>query len=167
MSALHSLDRPAASFESVISIMSKRVALPVFIGLAAVGVALLVIWANRDPRCTHLCGPHPMRTGPIVYVRIEPVPEGPNAPPFVLDPGPDQLSIRMIRRFIPRPLPEPLDQGFDCGFGGNLTVAFEGGARLVYGPCRRPESIDRLWAEMVRVITEGACEPVCGPGRPT
>jgi hypothetical protein len=149
------------------SIMSRRVALPVIVGLAVVGVAILIAWANRDPRCTHLCGTHPTRGGPIVYVKIEPVPEGPIAPSFVLDPGPDQLSIRMIRRFIPRPLPEPLDQGLNCEFGGNLTIEFEAGARLVYGPCHRPESIDRLWTEMVRVITDGACEPVCGPGRPT
>jgi hypothetical protein len=146
--------------------MSKRVVLSVFAILAIVIAAITVLWAHGDESGI-LRGPHPTRSGPIVYVKIEPFPEGPVPPPFLLGTGPNQLPIRRIPRFIPRPLPEPLDQGSDCTFGGNLTIAFEGGARVVYGPCRRPASIDQLWTEMFRIISDGACEPTCGPGRPT
>lgn len=111
-------------------------------------------------------GPTPMATGPIVRVEIEANPEGPPAPPFVLNPRHGGLPMRKILPFVPRPLPDPVDQGLNCEFGGILTIAFEGGARVVYGPCHRPPSIDRLWARMVSIITDGACEPNCGPGRP-
>jgi hypothetical protein len=144
--------------------MSKRVGLSLLVGLAVVVGTIVLVSANREPH--HLRGPHPMRSGPIVVVKTEPYPEGPPAPPFLLSAGPNQLPIRKILRFIPRPLPEPLDQGFNCGFGGNLTIAFEGCARVVYGPCHRPASINRLWARMVFVITDGGCAPGCGPGRP-
>jgi hypothetical protein len=41
---------------------------------------------------------------------------------------------------------------------------FEDGSELRYGPCRRPSSIDQLWAGMIYVIDNGACVPRCGPG---
>lgn len=146
--------------------MSRRAVFSVFAIIPMVIAAIAVLSAYGDESGI-LRGPHPTRSGPIVSVKIEPFPEGPVPPPFLLGAGPNQLPIRWILGFIPRPLPEPLDQGADCEFGGNLTIAFEGGARVVYGPCRRPDSIDRLWTEMVRIISEGACEPTCGPGRPT
>lgn len=143
--------------------MSKRWAISAIVIAVAVAGAIVVLDSYRVPR---MRGPTPMRTGPIMSVEIEPYPEGPPAPPFVLHAGPNQLPIRRILRFVPRPLPAPLDQGLDCRFGGNLTIAFEGGARVVYGPCHRPASIDNLWARMVSIISDGACEPECGPGRP-
>src|SRR5688572_20834317 len=57
----------------------------------------------------------------IVSVKLEAVPEGPPAPPFVTAPGEDELSIGDIINEIPRPLPRPLPQG-PCSLGGNLIV---------------------------------------------
>lgn len=142
--------------------MGVRIAVAGAVLVALVGATIFFTSADDSV----LRGPTPTRDGPIVRIEIEAYPEGPPAPPFKIDPGRNALPIRKILRYVPRPLPEPLDQGFNCGFGGVLTITFNGGARVAYGPCHRPSSIDRLWARMVYVITDGGCEPGCGPGRP-
>jgi hypothetical protein len=38
------------------------------------------------------------------------------------------------------------------------------GTQIVYGPCRRPCSIDELWAHILDVYTNGECRPRCGRG---
>jgi hypothetical protein len=45
-----------------------------------------------------------------------------------------------------------------------MTIRLAEGSRIVYGPCRYPPEIGRLWAYMVDVITEGECSPNCWPG---
>jgi len=101
----------------------------------------------------------------IVRIQMEPVPEGPVAPGFVLHPKADPMTkpLSEIQQYIPSPLPEPLDQGPDCRFGGNLVVTFSDGSQVVYGPCQLPDSINHLWAEMMYVI-DPKCAPHCGPG---
>ena len=74
----------------------------------------------------------------VVGVDIRAIPEG---PPF---PG---VELAEIRQYIPDPLPAPLIQGF-CQYGGSVTVYLGNCRKVVYGPCRRPVSIDRLAHEM-------------------
>jgi hypothetical protein len=105
--------------------------------------------------------------GAIIRLELIPVPEGPPGPVFArAAPLTDEnlRPLREVRKYIPRPLPASLDQGSDCEFGGNLVVTFEDGHELTYGPCRRPPSIDHLWAGMLYVVSDGECVPTCGPG---
>ncbi len=78
--------------------------------------------------------------GGVVAVDMRPFPEG---PPF---PG---VELAEIKQFIPDPLPAPLNNWF-CQYGGNLIIYLGHGREVVYGPCRRPASIDRLLDEMAR-----------------
>jgi hypothetical protein len=48
--------------------------------------------------------------------------------------------------------------------GGNLIVTLLDGDTITYGPCRRPESINDLWAHMLDLFSDGECRPRCGPG---
>jgi hypothetical protein len=125
--------------------------------LAWVGVTIVLAGCHRGQ-------PPPIEVSldQIQGVRIQPVPEGPPAPPFVLEPGPDERPLEEIDRFIPRPLPAPLSQS--CTFGGDLIVTLESGREISYGPCRRPVEIDRLWWHILDVISDGACRPNCWPG---
>lgn len=100
--------------------------------------------------------------GEIASVKLEAIPEGPPAAPFVTSPGEDELPLADIIDEIPLPLPIPLPQGA-CSFGGNLIVELSDERRIVYGPCYRPSEIDRLWGTMVDEITSGACQPQCAP----
>lgn len=93
--------------------------------------------------------------GGVAGIDLRPIPEGPE--PSSLPP------INLIARYIPDPLPAPLFQWF-CGSGGNLVITLGNGRQVTYGPCYRPASIDRLWAEIVYVETNGQCAPRCGPG---
>jgi len=47
---------------------------------------------------------------------------------------------------------------------GDLTVTLSNSRHVTYGPCYRPASIDRLWAEIVYIDTKDLCAPNCGPG---
>jgi hypothetical protein len=100
----------------------------------------------------------------IVRIQTIPVPEGPVAPEFTLNPTGNRFSrpLSEIQQYIPAPLPEPLVQPPHC-FGGNLVVTFADGSKVTYGPCQRPDSINNLWAGMMYVI-DPECAPRCGPG---
>lgn len=89
---------------------------------------------------------------------------------YIADVGDDQSipfltpDTSLVTRYIPDPLPAPLFQGPTCRLSGDLVVTFADGFSLTYGPCKRPLSINRLWAGMVYVLADGACAPKCGPG---
>jgi len=93
--------------------------------------------------------------GGVAAVDIRPIPEGPEPK--------SPARVAQIERFIPDPLPAPLFQWF-CGTGGDLVITLGNGTEVTYGPCRRPASIDHLWAEIVFIDTNGECAPRCGPG---
>jgi hypothetical protein len=102
--------------------------------------------------------------GGVVRVEFRAVPEGPTSPPFERVPtAQNSVPIALIQRFIPDPLPAPLNQ-WPCHVGGDLVVTLGKGTQIIYGPCHRPASIDRLWAEMIYVMSNGRCAPNCGPG---
>ncbi len=92
--------------------------------------------------------------GKIMSLQLAPIPEGPMSPIFRRDARASErftVVLRSVARYIPHPLPPPLDQG-SCETGGNLVVTFADGYKLAYGPCRRPASIDRLWAGMEHTL---------------
>jgi hypothetical protein len=94
--------------------------------------------------------------GGVTQIGIHPVPEGPpnnSAAP----------TVAQLKPYIPDPLPAPLNQWF-CNVGGDLVVILGNGKHVVYGPCYRPASMNRLWAEIVFLETHGQCAPRCGPG---
>jgi hypothetical protein len=108
----------------------------------------------------------PIRVDPrdVVSVRLVPVPEGPTPAPFERNPRDSHsLDISLIEDQIPNPLPHPAWQ-FGCSIGGILEVELADGRVVSYGPCRRPSSIDHLWAVIVDIVSKGACRPNCGPG---
>ena len=101
----------------------------------------------------------------IVRLSIEPHPEGENPPRFLRTASasePEARSLYLVDEYIPLPLPAPEEQG-TCASGGSLLVELASGRRIQYGPCRRPDSIDHLWAHMMDVLTKGECRPRCGP----
>jgi len=102
--------------------------------------------------------------GGVAEIGIQPIPEGPPGPVFARTPARQGVrSLALIEAYIPDPLPAPLNQWF-CRQGGDLTVALGNGRQVIYGPCYRPASIDRLWAEIVYVDSTGKCAPKCGSG---
>ena len=105
--------------------------------------------------------------GAVVRLQLIPIPEGPTAPSFERDAVPGDKSVRPLKsvgQYVPDPLPAPIQQPKSCSFGGNLVVTFADGFKLTYGPCKRPASINRLWAGMIYVLEDGNCAPKCGPG---
>ena len=104
--------------------------------------------------------------GGVTAIVLSPVPEGPQAI-FERNPsGKGSRPLSLIDQFIPDPLPAPFNN-WGCSLGGNMIVSLGNGAQVTYGPCRRPASIDHLWAEMVYIETNGQCAPRCAPdGRP-
>lgn len=125
--------------------------------LAVVDAALVASGAaGIGPLTPVLYRPIPISAnGGVVAVDLVPIPEGPMMPGG----GP---PLALVKPFIPDPLPAPLNQWF-CRVGGDLTIGLGNGTRVVYGPCHRPASIDRLWAEIVFIETSGRCAPICGP----
>lgn len=103
--------------------------------------------------------------GGIQRLQLVPIPEGPISSAFERMPASSESrSLSLLRSYIPDPLPAPVYQGPTCHLGGNLVITFDDGFRLTYGPCRRPRSINRLWAAVIYVLDNGACAPRCGPG---
>jgi hypothetical protein len=107
----------------------------------------------------------------IQSIKIDPYPEGPPGPEFTRGkrPGlfvPEDLFFPFdeIGPFVPDPLPNTAWQGLNCTMGGNLIVTLRDRETITYGPCRRPESINELWAHMLDISSRGECRPRCGPG---
>jgi hypothetical protein len=107
-------------------------------------------------------GPMPISLADVKQVRIEAVPEGPPAPVFEETPGKGNFPIVEILPYLPQPLPAPIPQS--CDAGGNLTISFADGRKVVYGPCERPIEIDRLWWHYLDIATGGGCRPNCWAG---
>lgn len=120
------------------------VALVVAAALVGLGVA------GIGPLTTVFYRPTPISAnGGVAEIDIQPIPEGPG---LVFQRNPTSRGVRplaQIEQLIPDPLPAPLFQGL-CGMGGNMVIILGNGKRVTYGPCHRPASIDRLWAEIVR-----------------
>ncbi len=105
--------------------------------------------------------------GPVTQLRLVPIPEGNPAPVFrrgVLTGDVRVQPLKLVWNYVPKTFPAPMQQPANCDFGGNLLVTFVDGFDIVYGPCKRPASINRLWAGMIYVLEDGACAPKCGPG---
>jgi hypothetical protein len=87
--------------------------------------------------------------GGVTEVDLIPAPEG---PPLtfkrVATAAGGIRPLTPAERFIPDPLPAPLFQWL-CNRGGNMVVILGNGKNVTYGPCYRPASINRLWAELV------------------
>lgn len=114
------------------------------------------IWADVDSI-------DPTDHGGIQSLQLVPFPEGPNSPLFERNPSGGSVPLSTVLRFVPDPLPRPRWQGLTCGMGGDLVVTFADGTSVSYGPCKRPDSIDRLWSRMIEALDPG-CPPRCGPG---
>jgi hypothetical protein len=86
--------------------------------------------------------------GGVTEIDLQPVPEGP-AVSFMRAPtqAGGVFPLAPIARLIPDPLPPPQFQWL-CDQGGDLIVHLGNGKEVVYGPCYRPASIDRLWSEI-------------------
>lgn len=136
------------------------------VGLAVLAVALLATGAaGLGPLTPIFYWPiSASANGGVAEIGIQPIPEGPPGPVFARTPtGRGVRSLALIAEYIPDPLPARLNQWF-CRQGGDLTVTLGNGRQVIYGPCYRPASIDRLWAEIVYVDSNGQCAPKCGPG---
>lgn len=132
--------------------------------VAAHVVLLVALFGGTSVACG---GQHvDVQNDDIVSVSLGPYPEGPPGPTFMRGPRPPgfYFALQQIEPFIPDPLPDTLSQGFNCEPGGNLVVTIRDGGTITYGPCRRPASINALWARMVEIATDGQCLPGCGPG---
>jgi hypothetical protein len=101
--------------------------------------------------------------GGIQSLQLVPFPEGPDSPLFEREPSDASVPLSAVSSSIPDPLPAPRWQGLTCGMGGDLVVIFADGTSVRHGPCKRPESIDRLWSRMIETLDPG-CRPRCGPG---
>jgi hypothetical protein len=131
--------------------------------LAAVAVVVALVTYTRS---------RPVDVHPEDVLRLEigPYPEGPPGPTFTREPhreDPTSLTfdLGLVERWIPDPLPNTAWQGVNCTMGGTLSVTLlDGEETITYGPCRRPDSINELWAHMLDVSSDGECRPGCGPG---
>lgn len=87
----------------------------------------------------------------IMRVELSPTGDGPSLV-FALDPEePFEYSLALIEHRVPIPLPGRVWQGFFCRFGGDMIIDLANGDEVVYGPCRRPLEIERLWDLAVEI----------------
>jgi hypothetical protein len=86
--------------------------------------------------------------GGVTEIDLEPAPEG---PPLSFKRVPAGVGgvrpLGPVERLIPDPLPAPRFQWL-CSRGNNMVVTLGDGKTVTYGPCYRPDSIDRLWSEL-------------------
>lgn len=129
----------------VAPILAILVAAPLALGAAGVG-PLTPVFYQPIPVAAN---------GGVAQISVRPVPEGPPS-------NSTAPLLAQLEPYIPDPLPAPLNQWF-CNVGGDLVVTLGNGKQVVYGPCYRPASINRLWAEIVFLETNGRCAPRCGP----
>jgi hypothetical protein len=107
--------------------------------------------------------PIQIRPGDVVSVSIFAVPEGPLSQQFERSPtNSGSRPLSLISASIPAPLPHPAWQ-FRCSGGGTIEIELQDGRTISYGPCRRPKSINHLWAVIIDVLLNGRCRPSCGP----
>jgi hypothetical protein len=89
--------------------------------------------------------------GGVVSTSAEPYPEGSSIEPFTLTSGPAGLTIHDVERFIPATLPAPLSQG-TCDVGETILFEFVDGSGVRYGPCDRPEAVEKTWSDMKAIL---------------
>jgi hypothetical protein len=86
--------------------------------------------------------------GGVTQIDLVPAPEG---PPVSFQPVPTRTGgvfpIGPVEQFIPDPLPAPTFQWL-CARGVNMAVTLGNGKVVTYGPCSRPDPINRLWTEL-------------------
>ncbi len=91
-------------------------------------------------------------SGGVTEIDLVPVPEG---PPLSFKRVPTAAGgvfpLSPVERFIPDPLPAPLFQWL-CDRGSDMEVILGNGKEVTYGPCYRPASINRLWADLLAHI---------------
>jgi hypothetical protein len=104
----------------------------------------------------------PVDLSEVTRVHIEPLPEGPPAAAFTKSPGQFDRPLAEILPYIPQPLPAPIRQ--ICTVGGSLTISLSEGRQIVYGPCKRPLEIERLWWHYLDIVSDGRCRPDCWAG---
>jgi hypothetical protein len=121
----------------------RRTAL--LIGIPALLLLAVVWYVHGQPISIH--------PPDVVGVLIHPVPEGPTA----------SAPVSEVASAIPDPLPHPAWQ-FLCSAGATLDIKLSNSRTISYGPCRRPASINHLFAVIVDIATDGHCRPNCGPG---
>ena len=127
--------------------------------LLAVSTGLIIVLAAGAFVVARGRAAIPIDRSDVVSVRLQPVPEGPS----IIFGSDGRVPIDAVRDLIPTPLPARVWQGFNCSFGGDLAIELSSGREVVYGPCRRPAAINKLWAELVDAETNGQCRPQCGP----
>jgi hypothetical protein len=100
----------------------------------------------------------------VVKVELVPIPEGSPAPPFESEPNSEvSYELADLAPLAPAELPAPLDQ-HGCDIGGDMIITLLDGRTVTYGPCRRPASIERLWAGIESLLQGGDLIPRYGPG---
>jgi hypothetical protein len=149
------------------AIYIRRAVMSVIVLLLPTGCAESPTRAPFESGSYSFDGTPVVHTQDIASITLEPVPEGPTSPVFVRHAqavADDQLvwRLRELLPFVPDPLPATLDQG-ECELGGDLVVTTKDGGTIAYGPCRRPQSINSLWAHFLDITSDGACRPSCGP----
>ncbi len=88
----------------------------------------------------------------IALIQMQPIPEGAVGYPYSRS-GQGMYSLSQIERYIPDPLPHSVWQGLGCHIGGNLIVTLTDGRTIGYGPCRYPQSIAVMWADINDMTT--------------
>jgi hypothetical protein len=135
--------RWAAERGATIGVM-KRLTIPAFLMLAvATGVSIYLVRQTQ---------PLPFSRQDVVSIWLEPVPEGPISPSFVLRPNADERTLSLIEDAIPSPLPRNVWQGFTCDIGGDVVLKLNNGGLMRYGLCRRPDSIERLRTRILQAL---------------
>ena len=126
--------------------MKSRLALLLAL-VAAMSLGLVVV--RPGPLSPVFFQPIPVASnGGVVEVDLLPVPEGPSVSfKRVATTVGGTVPLGPADQFIPDPLPPPLFQWL-CNRGGNMVVILGSGKQVTYGPCFRPGSINRLWAQL-------------------
>lgn len=121
----------------------KLLTIPTFVLLAATGVGIYLVRQSQ---------PLPFDRQDVVAIWLEPIPEGPVSPHFTRQPEADDPRLSLVEEAIPSPLPRDLWQGFTCDMGGDVVLELNNGDLIRYGPCRRPDSIERLRTHILQAL---------------
>jgi hypothetical protein len=124
-----------------------------FSGIIVGGLVMGVVWLGTSGVFNASSTQH-LASGytDIASIRLQPVPEGPTSPMFVLIPkSVYDKPLALVRGVVPDPLPKPLDQPRSCDHGGDLIIVLNDGREITYGPCDYPWQISQLWGAMIQV----------------
>jgi hypothetical protein len=124
--------------------MRRHIVLTISVVMVAGGIGVYMLKQSQ---------PLPFGRQDVVAVWLEPIPEGPSSPRFVVKPRHGERPLSSIEEAIPSPLPRDLWQGFRCDSGGNVVVELNNGSQIRYGPCRLPDSIEELRAHFLKALS--------------